>query len=98
MTKTSSEFVEHVLDLLRPLGEVKRGRFFGGHEIRLGAAQIGMVMGGSFYFRVSKELRSELERAGGTPFSYATRKGQITVARCLRAGRMVRKSRNTDRF
>lgn len=85
MTETSSEFVEHLLDLLLPLGEVKLGRFFGGHEIRLGADQIGLVMGGSFYFRVAKELRPELERAGGAPFSYVTRKGRVTVPRYVSA-------------
>jgi TfoX/Sxy family transcriptional regulator of competence genes len=63
MTQTSSEFVEHMLDLLGPLGEVSRGRFFGGYEIRLDAVQIGMVMGGKFYFRICQELRAELEIA-----------------------------------
>jgi len=85
MTETSSEFVDHVLDLVRPLGEVSRGRFFGGHEIRVGTVQIGMVMGGRFYFRVSKKLRRELEDAGGTAFSYLTRKGQVTVPRYVTA-------------
>jgi DNA transformation protein len=85
MTQTSSEFVDHVMDLLRPLGKVSRGRFFGGHEIRIGTVQIGMVMGGRFCSRVSKKLRRELEAAGGTSFSYVTRKGQVTVPRYVSA-------------
>lgn len=81
MAPSSSEFVEHVADLMRPLGNVAHSRFFGGEQIKVDGVQIAIVMNGIVYFRVSTERQAVLQKAGGRPFSYTTRRGEITVQR-----------------
>jgi DNA transformation protein len=75
----SREFADYILDMLRPLGDVRCSRFFDGHQIRVDGEQI--VIGGQLYFRVGEKLRAEIEDAGGRPFAYTTRKGRVTVPR-----------------
>ena len=77
----SREFADYILDMLRPLGDVRCSRFFGGHQIRVDGEQIAIVIGGQLYFRVGEKLRAEIEDAGGRPFAYTTRKGRVTVPR-----------------
>jgi DNA transformation protein and related proteins len=70
-TKTRvSELVEHVLDMLEPMGHVRASRFFSGHQIRLNGIQIAMVMDEELFFRVAVALRTEIEDAGSHPFTY----------------------------
>ena len=81
MASKSNEFAAYVVDVLRPLGEVNVSRFFGGQQIRVNGEQLAMVMKGELYFRVDRRLQTELESAGGRPFSYATKRGRVTVQR-----------------
>jgi DNA transformation protein and related proteins len=81
MASKSNEFAEYVVDVLKPLGEVSVSRFFGGQQIRVNGEQLAMVMKGELYFRVDHQLQTELESAGGRPFSYGTKRGKVTVRR-----------------
>jgi DNA transformation protein and related proteins len=81
----STEFAEHVVGALEPLGEISVSRFFGGQQIRVNGEQLAMVMHGELYFRVKRDMQLELENAGGRPFSYSTRRGKVTVRRYFAA-------------
>lgn len=75
----STEFVQYVRDLLAPLGEMKDGRFFGGHAFKREGLQFAMVMGNTLYFCVNDETRDKYKAHDMTPFSYGTRKGRVQV-------------------
>lgn len=79
------ELAEHMADLLDPLGQVELARFFGGQQIRVNGTQVGILMKGVFYLRVTEKWRAELENMGSRPFSYTTGKGKVNVPRYLEA-------------
>lgn len=71
--------VEHLVDLLAPLGQVSTGRFFGGSGLRLGGVQFAMVIGGIAYLRADESLAAELESLGSSPFRYRTKRREVRV-------------------
>ena len=75
----STEYTEYVLELLKPIGPVQTGRFFGGVGISSGTIQFAMIMGNSLYFVVDESTRKKYELVGMEPFSYATKKGRVQV-------------------
>ena len=66
-----SELVEHLIDMLEPLGAVQAQRFFGGHGLKLEGAQFAFVIKGRLWLRVDAAMAAELEGLGCEPFSYA---------------------------
>ena len=81
MTAPSSEFKEHILDLLEPIGSLEAKRFFGGVGLSTGFVQFAMLMGDSLFFVVDDATRVQYEHAGMPPFSYMTKKGRVQVRR-----------------
>ncbi len=75
----SAEFVRYVRELLAPLGDIRDGKFFGGHAMKHGANQFAMVMGNTLYFRVDDASRPAYEKKGSKPFSYSTKNGVVQV-------------------
>jgi DNA transformation protein and related proteins len=75
----NAEFVAYVRELLAPLGDIRDGKFFGGHAMKHGANQFAMVMGNTLYFRVDDGSRPAYEKKGSKPFSYATKNGVVQV-------------------
>jgi len=75
----SAEFVRYVHELLTPLGDIRDGKFFGGHAMKHGGKQFAMVMGNTLYFRVDDASRSAYEKRGSKPFSYSTKNGVVQV-------------------
>jgi DNA transformation protein and related proteins len=75
----SAEFVSYVREMLTPLGNIRDGKFFGGHAIKQGAKQFAMVMGNTLYFRVDDDSRPAYEKRGSKPFSYSTKNGVVQV-------------------
>lgn len=75
MSARSNEFVNHLLDLLEPLGPISARRMFGGHGIYLDRTMFGLVAGDTLYLKVDDESRAEFVAAGLEPFRYA-RKGK----------------------
>ena len=76
----SAELVEHLADVLGPLGRVTSRRFFGGHGLHVGSVQFAFVIDGVVYLRADAKLAAELERRGGEAFSYDTRVRTVRVA------------------
>lgn len=73
------ELLEHLADLLSPLGRVHATRMFGGHSLRVGAVQFAFVRDGVVYLRADPALARDLEDRGGEAFSYDTRRRTVRV-------------------
>lgn len=81
MTAPSTEYIEYILEHLRPISSLQTSRFFGGLGISNGFVQFAMMMGNSLYFVVDDGSRKKYEQAGMQAFSYMTKKGCIQVRR-----------------
>ena len=68
-----------LLDALAPLGPIAARRFFSGTGFTYDGTFFAMVILGTVYMRVGDGNRPRYEAAGSRPFSYATRKGRVTV-------------------
>jgi len=66
----SDDYVDHVLDLLAPVGRCEARRMFGGVGIFLAKTMLGLIHDGRFYLKVDGETRPAFEKAGGEPFVY----------------------------
>jgi len=70
----SKEFVEYVLDLLHPIGDIKISRMFGGALLKVEDRQLGVLFGDTLYFKVTdKKLQEQYKKEGSKQFTY-TRK------------------------
>ena len=65
-------FVDHVADLLTPLGATVR-RMFGGHGLFLDGLMFALVADDRLYFKADDENRAMFEDAGSEPFTYLRR-------------------------
>ena len=62
------DFVEHVCDLLAPLGEVRAKAMFGGHGLYVDEIFCAIVAGDTLYFKVDDGNRADYEAFGYEPF------------------------------
>lgn len=69
---TGGRFVDHVADLLAPLGATVR-RMFGGHGLFLDGLMFALVADDRLYFKADDENRALFEDAGSEPFTYLRR-------------------------
>lgn len=70
----SPEFVEYVLELLAPVGNVRSSRMFGGALLKVDGRQLGVLFGDRVYFKVTDTtLQEQYKKAGSSQFTY-TRK------------------------
>ena len=75
MSPKRNELVEHWLDLLQPLGEVRARAMFGGHGIYLDDVMFGLVADDTLYFKVDALNEETFERAGLPPFVFTKKDG-----------------------
>ncbi len=75
----SSEFLEHLLDLLQPLGDVTARSMFGGWGIYHGGKMFALVAFETFYVKVDEHNRPEFETLGLGPFTYESSGGKRAV-------------------
>lgn len=78
---TSTEFETYVLESLKLVSSVKKGRFFGGVGFSCNSIQFAMMMENRLYFVVDEDTRKKYELAGMSSFSYMTKKRRIQVRR-----------------
>lgn len=62
------DFVEHVCELLEPLGTVRPKRMFGGWCIYVDEIPTGLIQGDTLWFKVDDGNRADYEAAGVGPF------------------------------
>jgi DNA transformation protein len=85
----SAEFVAFVNELLAPLGNLSTGSFFGGRDFRYHGRQFAWIIGSTLYLRVNDDTRPDFEAEGARPFSYMTKKGEVTVRKFYTAPEML---------
>lgn len=73
------EYMQHLLELLQPLGPVRARRMFGGSGVFYGAIMFGLVSRDELYFKVGDSNRADYQRAAQKPFTYATTNGTNTI-------------------
>lgn len=73
------EFVEHVLELLAPLGGVTARGMFGGWGIFRQAIMFALILGDTLYLKVDDGNRAAFEAAGLAPFRYRGRTKQVVL-------------------
>ena len=74
-----SEFVEHVVELLRTFGRVEAKSMFGGWGLYHEGLFFALIADESFYLKVDGETRARFEREGGGPFVYKAKDGKHTA-------------------
>lgn len=62
------DFVEHVCELLAPLGAIRSKRMFGGWCIYVDEVPTGLVAYNTLWFKVDDGNRADYEAAGVGPF------------------------------
>ncbi len=65
-----SEFVDHLHDMLAPLGDVRVRSMFGGYGVYLDGVMFGLIGGDTLYLKVDDANRGDFEAAGMGPFIY----------------------------
>jgi DNA transformation protein and related proteins len=66
-------FVDHVLDLLAPLGPVRARAMFGGYGLYADDRMLGLVAADRLYLKADERTRATFEAAGCQPFTYEGR-------------------------
>ena len=72
-----NDFVDHVCDLLAPLGEVHSRAMFGGHGIYIDRVFCAIVAYDTLYFKVDDGNRADFEALGYGPFKPFEDKGMV---------------------
>jgi DNA transformation protein and related proteins len=75
MAKPMPPFVEELVDLLSPLGEVRVKRMFGGFGCYVNELFMGLVAHDVLYLRVDDVTRPTFEQQGLKPFVYEVKDG-----------------------
>lgn len=74
-----NELLDHLVDLLTPLGDARGRAMFGGHGVYLDGLIVGIIAFDTFYLKVDDRNRPDFEAAGSSPFSYDTKTGTNTI-------------------
>lgn len=75
----NSEFVNHLLDLLSPLGGVTARAMFGGWGIYRDGRMFALVAYDTFYVKVDDTSRAEFTARALPPFTFETKDGTKSV-------------------
>ena len=74
-----AEFLEHVLEMVKPIGAVRARRMFGGYGLYHGDLFFGLIADDTLYLKTDAANRAQFERAGSVPFRYSRRSKQTTL-------------------
>jgi DNA transformation protein len=75
----SKDYVEYVLELMRPAGRASSRAMFGGHGIYVDGMIVGIVDDDVLYLKTDAETRDAFVARDLTPFRYATKKGDVEI-------------------
>jgi len=71
----SKDLVNHCLELLAPLGQVRARRMFGGHGLYCDDLFFALMASDRLYLKVDAQSRPAFEGAGSEPFVYKAKTG-----------------------
>ena len=74
----SPEFLEHLTDMLAPMGAVAARRMFGGAGLFREGLMFALIARDTLYLKVDDENRAAFEEAGMGPFTYE-KKGKTSA-------------------
>lgn len=77
--------IEHLMDVLRPLGGVTPRRMFSGSGLFRGGLMFALVVGEDLYLKADAATIADFEAEGCGPFVYRTRKGARAIRSYWRA-------------
>lgn len=63
-------FLEHLHELLDPVGRIAMRPMFGGHGVYCDGLFFAIVIDGRLYLKVDAQSRGQFEAAGSAPFVY----------------------------
>lgn len=75
----SREYLDFILDLLRPLAPMPR-RMFSGVGLFHSGAMFALLVRDTMYLRVDDTTRERFEQAGSEPFSYSRAGRQVSLS------------------
>ena len=78
MGNSMSGFVDYIIDLLAPCGDVKARKMFGGYGLYSDKIMFAIIIDDELYFKADSILSEEYKQAGSYPFTY--QKNEKTVA------------------
>lgn len=64
MAQADSEFVEYLLELMKPIGAVRAKRMFGGYGLFLEGLMFALVADDRLYFKVGDSNLADFEQRG----------------------------------
>ncbi|MEO8346015.1 MAG: TfoX/Sxy family protein [Betaproteobacteria bacterium] len=70
------DFIEHVLELMRPAGRASARAMFGGHGLYLDGLIVAIVVEDVLYLKTDDETRPAYLERSLDPFSYTTKEGK----------------------
>lgn len=79
MPKPLPPFIESLVDLLSPLGDLRIKRMFGGFGLYLNEVFFAIADEGRFYLKVDDQTRPRFEAKGMKPFTYSSRDGGLST-------------------
>ena len=77
---TSTAEIEHLMELLAPLGTVTARRMFGGWGLYVDGSMLAIVVEGEPLLKVDALTRERFEQAGCRPFVYRARGREIPMS------------------
>jgi DNA transformation protein len=81
--------VEHLMDVLRPLGGVAARRMFGGAGLFRDGAMFALISDETLYLKADTATIPAFEAEGCGPFVYDTKKGARTIGSYWRAPELL---------
>lgn len=75
-----NEFVDYLLELLKPFGQVTARAMFGGYGIYKEGLIFGLVIDDGFYLKVDDINRESFEERGLRPFVYQSKSKGMEVS------------------
>ena len=75
-----SEFVRHVLEMLRFMGPVESKAMFGGWGLYHRGTFFALVLDDTLYFKTDDESRAQFEAEGLRPFVFSMKAGEVTTS------------------
>jgi DNA transformation protein len=76
----SVQLLEHLRELLAPLGAITARAMFGGHGVYCGGVIFGIVIDDRLYVKVDAQSEPRFRAAGCAPFVYRGQKQPITLS------------------
>jgi DNA transformation protein len=76
----SSNYVDYILEILSPYGEITARAMFGGHGIYKSSIITGLIIDDELYFKVDSSNKTQYEKLDSEPFTYEAKGKKATMS------------------